>query len=299
MKTGKFMVVLGLMAMATLGLAQTATAKTLLVVATFSILGDMVQQVGGEHVHVTTLVGHDGDPHAFEPSPNDARHLKEAQVVVINGIGLEGWMERLITASGFKGQPVVATEGVKTRRMEEDGKTVTDPHAWTSVANGVIYVQNIVKALAAADPTHAADYQASGKRYVQELEALDAQARKVMSAIPGEKRKILTTHDAMGYFGDAYGVTFVSPLGLSTESEASAGDVAKLIQQIKSEGIRVFFFENSNDPRLIRQIGEATGAQPGGTLYVESLSAPDGPASTYARMFQYNLDQMVSAMTAR
>lgn len=275
------------------GLAQ---AKPIEAVASFTVLADMVQNVGGDHVHVTSLIGPNGDPHAYEPTPNDAQALKRADLVFVSGLHLEGWLDRLIKASGYQGQPVVLSNGIKTRSMEEDGKRITDPHAWNSAANGVVYVRNIISALQKADPANASDYQAKGDQYIQQLEQLDAYARAQVQAIPSDKRKVLTSHDAFGYFGDAYGVTFLSPLGFSTETEASAADVAKLIKQIKQEHVSTYFFENSSDPRLVKQIADASGAQPGGELYVESLSPADGPAPTYAQMFRYNVDKLTAAM---
>ncbi|APT60196.1 metal ABC transporter substrate-binding protein (plasmid) [Roseomonas gilardii] len=283
-------------ALAVMAFAQPALAKTLEAVASFTVLADMVHQVGGERVHVVSLVGPNGDPHVYEPSPDDARHLKAADIVFVSGLGLEGWMDRLISASGYAGKPVVASDGIRTLRMEEDGRKVTDPHAWNSAANGVIYVHNIVRALSAADPAGAAAYQENGDRYARQLEQLDDYARRTMEAIPLARRKVLTTHDAFGYFADRYKVTFLSPLGISTESEPSAQQMAKLIEQIRSEHVRAYFFENSNDSRLVQQIARATGAKPGGELYVEALSPPDGPAPTYAAMFRYNVDQLAAAM---
>jgi zinc/manganese transport system substrate-binding protein len=276
--------------------AMPASAKPLDAVASFTVLADMVRQVGGDRVLVSSLVGPNGDPHAFEPSPDDGRRLKEADLVFVSGLGLEGWMDRLITASGYQGTVVAASDGIPTRTMEEDAKRIVDPHAWNSAANGAVYVGNIVKALSAADPEGAAQYEANGKRYADELRGLDAYARQMIGTVPADRRKVLTSHDAFGYFGDAYGVTFLAPVGFSTESEASAADVAKLIHQIKAEHVKAYFFENSNDPKLIRQIARAAKAEPGGELYVEALSEPDGPAPTYAAMFRRNVDLMVAAM---
>ncbi len=194
-------------------MAQGAMAKTLNVVSSFSVLGDMVQQVGGEHVHVDTLVGPDGDPHTFEPSPKDSALLSKADVVVVNGLGLEGWLDRLIKASGFKGELVVASKGVKTHTLDEDGKTVTDPHAWNSAANGALYAQNILDGLVKADPEDKAALTSSGKRYIEQLTNIDGWAKAQFSAIPLAKRKVLTSHDAFGYFGRAYNVTFLAPQG--------------------------------------------------------------------------------------
>lgn len=275
-----------------------AQAKPLEAVASFTVIADMVHNVGGERVQVTSLIGPNGDPHVYEPTPGDAQALKRADVAFVSGLHLEGWLDRLIVASGYQGQPVVLSDGIKTRSMEEDGERITDPHAWNSAANAVIYVRNIIAALKRVDPAGAAEYQANGERYITQLQALDAYARAQVQSIPKAQRKVLTSHDAFGYFGDAYGVTFLAPLGFSTEAEPSAADVARLITQIKREHVSAYFFENSGDPRLVKQIAAASGAQPGGELYVEALSAADGPAASYAQMFRYNVDQLVKAMRA-
>ncbi|AKT30615.1 metal ABC transporter substrate-binding protein [Pseudomonas syringae pv. actinidiae] len=292
----RLMVLSSIAALALSAFASLAQAKPLEAVASFTVIADMVSTVGGDRVHVKSLIGPNGDPHVYEPTPGDAQALKNADLAFVSGLHLEGWMDRLIKASGYKGQPVVLSEGIKTRSMDEDGKRIVDPHAWNSAANGVVYVRNIIAALKKADPQGASEYQANGERYILELQQLDLYARDQIHSIPAANRKILTSHDAFGYFGDAYGVTFLSPLGLSTESEASAADVSKLIRQIKAEHVSAYFFENSSDPRLVKQIAEASGAQPGGELYVESLSPADGPAATYAKMFRYNVDTLTAAM---
>jgi zinc/manganese transport system substrate-binding protein len=273
-------------ALALSGLAHAAQAKPLEAVASFTVIADMVQNVGSTHVHVTSLIGPNGDPHVYEPTPNDAQTLKTADVVFVSGLHLEGWLDRLITASGYKGDPVVLSNGI----------LITDPHAWNSAVNGVVYVRNIITALQKADPANAAEYQANGDRYIKQLQDMDAYARAQIQSIPEPRRKVLTSHDAFGYFGDAYGVTFLSPLGFSTETEASAADVGKLINQIKREHVSAYFFENSGDPRLVQQIAKASGAHPGGELYVESLSPAKGPAASYLQMFRYNVDKLTAAM---
>lgn len=278
------------------GLMQGTMAKTLNVVSSFSVLGDMVQQVGGEHVNVQTLVGPDGDPHTFEPSPQDSALLSKADVVVVNGLGLEGWVDRLIKASGFKGELVVASNGVKTHTLDEDGKTVTDPHAWNSAANGALYAQNILNGLVAASPQDKAALEVSGQRYIGQLKELDSWAKSQFSTIPQEKRKVLTSHDAFGYFGRAYGVTFLAPQGLSSESEASAAQVGALITQIKADGVHTWFMENQLDPRLVKQIASATGAQAGGELYPEALSKPGGVADSYVKMLRHNVELIAASM---
>lgn len=274
-----------------------AAARTLDAVASFSVLADVVTQVGGGHVRVISLIGPNGDPHEFEASPQDARNLKSADIAFLTGEGLESWFERLAKASGYDGKPVVVSNGVATHTMEEDGKTVTDPHVWNSPVNVEIWIDNIEASLVAADPDDAADFRSNAQAFRKEVQALDAYAHSKFDGIAKSERRILTSHDAFGYFGREYGITFLAPVGVSTETEASAADVAKLIDQIKRENVKVYFFENSNDPRLVQQIAAATGAQPGGELYVESLSGADGPASTYARMFRYNVDQIAAALS--
>jgi zinc/manganese transport system substrate-binding protein len=279
-----------------LGVSAPADARPLNVVASFSILADVVKQVGGEHVTVTALVGPNGDPHVFEPSPNDAKLLKEADLVFISGEGLEGWFARLATASGYEGTPVVASQGIRELTMDEGGETIIDPHVWNSPANVEVWVRNIENALSSAEPGAASEFKANAVRYTEVLKDLDAYARAEIEAVPKDRRKVLTSHDAFGYFARDYGVTFLSPEGLSTETEPSAAAVGRIIDQIKREHVTTYFFENSTDSRLVRQIARATGAKPGGELYVESLSGPEGPASTYARLFRHNVDLMAKAM---
>ena len=283
-------------AMLPMAMIDPAAAKTVKVVASFTVLADMVRQVGGDHVVVVSMVPPNGDPHEYEPTPDDARNLKGADVVFTSGLGLEGWFARLTKASGYAGKPVVASDGIRTRKMEEDGKTITDPHAWNSIPNAEVYVGNIEKALAAADPEDAVAFASNAKTYDAKLKALDVYAHAQVDGVPKNERKVLTTHDALSYFGAAYGVSFLSPLGFSTEKEPSAAQVAKVIGQIKAEHVHAYFFENSNDPRLVKQIGDATSARPGGELFVEALSKPGGPAATYADMFKYNVDTLVAGM---
>lgn len=275
-----------------------ATAKPLRIVASFSVLADVVQQVDGNYTVVKSLVPPNGDPHQFEPSPDDARNLKDADLTFISGEGLEGWFEKLVQASGYKGKPIVVSAGIKLRERQRKGKISDDPHVWNSPLNVQVWVANIEKALSATDPANAADYKANAERYRKELQQLDADAHTTFDPIPPAQRKVLTSHDAFGYLGRDYGIEFLSPLGLSTETEASAADVAKLIDQVKTEHVKVYFIETSNDPRLVQQIAAATGARPGGKLYAEALSPPGGPAPTYLRMFRHNIDQLAQAMTA-
>ena len=365
------------------------------VVATFSILGDMVQRIGGEHVAVTTLVGADGDTHVYQPTPADARAVSEAAILVVNGLQFEGWLDRLIDASDFRGVRVVATEGVELIAFDdehddehdgggheahaeeaghdhdhdehaEDGHDdhdddhghdehaeaghdddhdhddhaddddhdhdddhgheehaeaghdddhgdeahaegddhdhhhhgAFDPHAWQSLGNAVAYVDNIVAALAQADPANAAAFHRNRAAYGAEIEALDAEIRGIVAALPADRRTVVTSHDAFQYFGRDYGLTFLAPQGLSTESEASAKDVARMIERIRDEGISAVFVENITDPRLLEQIADETGATIGGTLYPGALSGPDGPAPTYLDMMRHNATTLARALAS-
>ena len=266
------------------------------VVATFSILGDFVKNVGGDRVEVTTLVGSNGDVHVYEPTPADARMLSAAKVVFVNGLGLEGWITRLITASGTKAPIIIATKGITPRNMVSKGQIVPDPHAWQSVANARIYVANIRDGLTMVDPADAPIYDTNAKSYLAKLDALEKEVKDVIAKIPVDRRKIITTHGAFGYFGDAYGMEFIAPEGLSTESEPSARDVAKIITQIRTQKVPAVFLENVTDPRLIQRIAEETGTKIGGKLYSDALSEPSGPASTYIALMLNNVRELDVAL---
>jgi len=281
-------------ALATPSVAQ----EKLKVVATFSILSDFVKNVGGERVDVQSLVGPNGDAHVYQPTPSDAKTIADAKVIFVNGLGFEGWINRLIKASATKAAMVTATKGVKPRKMEEGGHTEADPHAWQSVPNAKVYVTNIYDALAAADPAGKATYAANAAAYLAKLDALDVQVRAAVAAIPADRRKIITTHDAFGYFGAAYGVAFIAPQGVSTESEVSARDVAKIITQIRKQKIPAVFLENVTDERLLKRIAEESGARVGGTLYSDALTDDKGPAPTYIDMMRHNVKQLSTALTS-
>lgn len=268
------------------------------VVATFSILGDMVRQVGEDRVRVTTLVGPDSDAHVYRPTPLDARAVAGTRLLVINGLGFEGWIDRLTEASGFKGRIVTATAGVEPRRMADPDKGAIDPHAWQSLANARIYVRNITDGLAAIDPAGAEIYRGNAARYLEEIDAVEAQVREAVDSLPVERRKVVTSHDAFGYLSAAYGIEFHAPVGFSTEAEASAGDVARLIRQIKREKIPAVFVDNISDRRLLDQIVRETGARIGGTLYSDALSKVDGPAGTHLGMMLHNIRTLVAALGA-
>jgi zinc/manganese transport system substrate-binding protein len=277
-------------------------ADKIKVATSFSVLGDMVTQIGGDRVEVTSFVGPNGDAHVYEPTPGDAKTLLDSAVLVVNGLGLEGWMTRLQKSSGFKGKVVTATNGIKTRQMEEEekGKTrkITDPHAWQSLANGKVYAQNIRDGLVAADPAGKDTYEANAKKFIADMDDLDKEVRASIAKLPPARRKIITTHDAFGYFGATYGMAFIAPEGVSTESEASAKDVAKIIRQIKAEKIPAVFLENVTDHRLLDQIARETGAKVGGTLYSDALSDAKGPAATYLDMFRHNIATLTEALSS-
>ncbi|HUN99939.1 MAG TPA: metal ABC transporter substrate-binding protein [Bradyrhizobium sp.] len=262
------------------------------VVASFSILGDFVRNVGGDRVSVTTLVGPNGDVHVYTPAPEDAKRIAEAKLVVINGLGLEGWLPRLVQSSGGKATVVTATNGISPRNL---GSGI-DPHAWQSVPNAKVYVSNIGKALEAADPADAAVFRANEERYEKKLDELDHEVRAAVAQIPPERRKVISTHAAFGYFAAEYGIAFIAPLGVSTDSEPSARDIAAIISQIKAAKIPAVFFENISDPRLMRQIAAETGAKIGGTLYSDSLSGEKGEAPTYIDMVRHNIKALTSAL---
>jgi zinc/manganese transport system substrate-binding protein len=280
------------------------------VVASFSILGDITRTIGGDRIALTTLVQPGSDAHVYAPTPADAKAVAEARIVITNGLKFEGWMKRLMQASASKAVLVEAASGVKGR-VEADvhGHGVKDkhghdhagldPHAWQSVANVKLYTANIRDALVAADPAGKAAYDTNASRYLAELDTLEAEIRAVIARIPADRRKVITSHDAFGYFQQAYGIQFIAPRGVSTEAEASAKDVARIIQQIKREKITAVFLENISDQRLIQQIAKESGATIGGTLFSDALSRADGPAPTYIRMMRHNISMISEALLPR
>lgn len=305
-------------------------AEKLPVVASFSILGDVVAEVGGDRVAIKTIVGPGGDAHVYQPTPADAGAISKAKVVFVNGLAFEGWLDRLIQSSGYKGPVVFATVGItplkgeehedeashkgeaaghgdhehhgKSAKHAEDEKHAEhdhgefDPHAWQSVKNVIAYVANVKDGLCKADAAGCGAFTRNATAYTAKLEVLDAEIRGKLGAIAADKRKVITSHDAFGYFASAYGVTFLAPTGVSTESEASAKDVAALIDQIRKEGVRAVFVENISDTRLIEQIARETGAKIGGTLYSDALSEAGGPASTYIDMMRHNAKLIAGAL---
>ncbi|MFL5187322.1 MAG: metal ABC transporter substrate-binding protein [Microvirga sp.] len=286
--------------------AAAQIADKLKVVATFSILGDMVRNVGGERVEVATLVGPNGDAHVYSPTPADGRRLTEAKIVFTNGLKFEGWIDRLVKSSGTGAEKVEAAKGVKPLKGEEEGHRHghdhghggSDPHAWQSIGNAKIYVANIRDALIAADEAGKATYQANAASYLKRLDEVEAEVKGLVAKIPPERRRIITSHDAFRYFEEAYGIDFVAPQGVSTESEASAKDVARIIQQIRREKIAAVFVENVSDARLMERIATETGAKIGSRVYSDALSEPNGPAGTYIDMMRHNIRAFSAALSS-
>lgn len=277
---------------AALAVPAYASPESLPVVASFSIIGDFVRQVGGDRIAVTTLVGPDGDAHVYQPTPADGRKIAQAKLIFVNGLGFEGWLERLVAAAKSKGTIVTLGKGVAARPGEEG----TDPHAWQDVANAKVYVAEIRDALSAADPAGAEAYQANAAAYLARLDALDAEIVKGLDAIPKERRRVVSTHDAFGYFSARYGVEFIAPQGVSTEAEASARDIARIIDSVRQHKVGAVFLENIADPRLAKRIAAETGAKIGGTLYSDALSGPKGDGANYIDMMRHNVRELTKAL---
>ena len=278
-----------------------AQAAPINVVASFSILGDFVRNVGGGRVDVATLVGPNGNAHVYSPSPADAKKVSDAKLVFVNGLGFEGWLDRLVKASATRATIIVASKGVKplergAARDHEHGNI--DPHAWQSVANAKIYVASIRDALIAIDPAGQHDYESNAATYLAQLGALESEVRDALAKVPPERRNVVTSHNAFGYFEAAYGIHFSAPQGVSTESEASAKDVAAIITAIRKQKAAAVFLENVTDPRLVQQISSETGAKVGGVLYSDALTDAKGDATSYIDLIRHNLRQLASALTS-
>jgi zinc/manganese transport system substrate-binding protein len=275
------------------------------VVATFSVLADLVREVGSGRVSVTSLVGPNADAHVYQPTPSDAQRVAEARIIFVNGLGFEGWMTRLIKASGAKAAVVVASRGVKPIEAEAEdhghsggGAHPADPHAWQNVANVKLYVAAIRDGLIQADPGSKETYQANASRYLAALDQLESEVRAAINRIPPNRRRIITTHDAFGYFAKAYGLQFIAAQGVSTEAEASAKDVAKIIRQIRAQKVPAVFLENISDPRMMERIAKESGARIGDKVYSDALSEPGGPAGTYIDMMRHNIHAFSAALTS-
>ncbi|MBA4098078.1 MAG: ABC transporter substrate-binding protein [Rhodospirillum sp.] len=278
-------------------------------VATFSILADLTQRVAGDHAQVLTLVGPNGDAHVFEPGPKESAELAGADLLVANGLGFEPWLQRLEDASGFKGKVLVASDAVaplaveaehegEAHEQEEEGDHLegVDPHAFQDLANAQIYVANIAKGLSEVAPAHAAEFKANADKLIAEIAALDQQLKADFGAIPQEKRRVLTSHDAFHYFGRAYGIEFVSVQGLSTEAEPTADDLVRVVRQARDGHLSAIFLENMSDPRLAETVAQESSVRMGGELYADALSDSSGPAPDYLSLIRYNAKQLLAAM---
>ena len=264
-------------------------------VASFSILADMAREILPPPLSVAALVGPDADAHVFEPSPADGRRLARAELVVVNGLGFEGWIDRLVKVSGYRGAVVVATRGLAPRKGGHHG---VDPHAWQDLTHAQHYVANLAAVFAQRWPEHRLQVERRAADYTLRLQRLDAQVRSWLAQVPRQRRRVITGHDAFGYFAAAYGVDFLAPRGWSTDSEPSAAAVARLVRQIRDNRVQAVFLENISDPRLVERIAEEGGARVGGTLYSDALSAPGGPADTYLRLFAHNARTIAAALGA-
>lgn len=308
--------------------AQAQDGKRLRVVASMSILADMVREVGGDHVEVTALVGADSDAHAFEPRPGDARSVGRAQVLVVNGIGFEFWLPRVLASSSFRGLEIVATQGVAPRRLanDEEGSHghahdhehardhahddrrasaghghdhgAFDPHAWQDPGNALVYVENIARGLASADPANRDVYLRRAAGYAARIEALDRELAQAFGSLPRTQRRVITQHDAFGYFAQAYGIDFISAVGISSAAEPSAKEVAALVTQAKDSKVKGIFVENISNPRLVEQIAQEAGVRVGGTLYSDALAKAGHPADTYLGMMRWNARQLLDVFRA-
>jgi zinc/manganese transport system substrate-binding protein len=277
----------------------TAMAQSVKVVATFSVLADMVRTIAGDKVSVTELVGPDGDVELYKPTVADDRAVAEARLVVANGLGSEPWLDAQLKRTRFGGVKQIASDGVKVWRAKaekpgEEGEP--DPHAWQNAANGPIYARNIAAALSKVDPANANGYRTRADAYAEELRQLDAWVKQRISSVPAERRKVITSHDGFGYLARAYGVRMLAARGFTNDKEPTARDVSRLIDQVKRDKVSAIFIENMNDPRVIERIAREAGARIGGTLYSDALSKQDGPAGTYPRMIRHNIETLVAGM---
>jgi zinc/manganese transport system substrate-binding protein len=281
--------------------AQANAAEQLPVVASFSILGDLVQVVGGDRVKVITLVGPNEDAHAFEPKPADVKAILGAKLFVINGLNFEPWAQKLAKSANYKGATLVVSQDIKPRAMPPEpghkhSHAETDPHAWQDPTNVMTYVKNIAKSLSEADPAGASSYKNNSDIYIQALTALDQFGKNQFASIARPKRQVITSHDAFGYFAARYQIKFLAPQGINADAEPSAKEVAMLIRQIKRDNIRAVFVENMSNPKLLAQITRDTGVTLGPQLYVDALSGPNEPGNTYLKMMRHNMTQLAEGM---
>lgn len=272
-----------------------SAAEKAKVVTTFSILADITREIGGDDIQLTNLVGADADAHVFEPAPAQVRAVLEADLVIANGLGFEPWLERLLANGEARGTRIDASKGVVPMTVLEDDQRLVDPHAWQSLGNAEIYARNITQALVQLVPARAAAFEARRDSWLGRLGALRQSIAPRLMALPPERRRVLTSHDAFGYFAQEWRLQFLAAQGVSDAAEPSAAEVAGLIRQLRAEGVRAIFVENIRDARLVEQIAEEAGARVGGTLYSDALAA-EGPASTYLGMYQQNVERLLQAL---
>jgi zinc/manganese transport system substrate-binding protein len=276
-----------------------AAKDKLQVVVSFSILKDIVANIAEDHAKVVSIVGPNQDTHIFEPTPETSKLLLQADLIIINGFAFEKWIERLTKAAGYKGPVVIASQGIKPIMLKKTRATRNsqpDPHVWNAVSNAKVWVSNIEHALSSRDPKNAHVYHKNAQAYLAKLNQLDDWIKDQLKDVPQDQRKVITAHDAFGYYGEAYGIKFLSPMGLTTETEPSAFAVAELIKQIRHEHISILFVENMTNDRLIKQISKETGVKIGGTLYSDALSPAGDSGETYIKMMQHNTRLFKSAM---
>lgn len=277
-----------------------ASEPKLPVVASFSIVGDLVRQVGGDAVSVQMLVGPDSDAHAVQPTPAMARSVAGAALLFSHGLGFEGWMARFLRAAGFRGLHVEVAQGIAAIAVAgaPGHGHEPDPHAWQDVRHALHYVARIADGLCAADAPHCAGYRSRAAALTLRLRALDAEIRAGWAAVPQAQRVVITTHEAFGYYAAAYGVRFLAAQGLSSATEPSPRAVAVLVRQVRSSGSRALFLERTGDTRLMQRIAQETGVAIGGTLYADALSGSDGPASSYEALMRHNTQTLLRALRA-
>lgn len=274
------------------------------VVATFSIVADLTQRIGGSYVEIATLVGPDTDAHIYQPGPRESAELAEADVLIANGLGFEPWLGRLTEASGFAGTVIEASAGIEPLSANEEdkggeehaGHGAADPHAFQNPANAQVYAANIAAGLGAAAPAHAAEFQANAERLIAEIAALDRELKAAFAAIPQVRRRVLTTHEAFRYFGRAYGIEFVSVQGISTEAEPTTQELARIVRQARDGRVSAVFLENMSNSQMAETVAQEASVRVGGALYADALSGPEGPAADYLSLIRHNAEQLLAAL---
>ncbi len=277
-----------------------ADVQKIKVVSSFSILGDIIKNIGQDRIKLTSIVGPNGDAHVYEPTPNDSLLISDADIIFINGLSFETWFNRLVQASGYRGPIVIASEGIPAHKMIDSSlsdKVVPDPHVWGNVQYVMVWVENIRDAFVSFDPKHKDIYIKNASNYLKKLKKLDRWIHSKFQEVPPKNCKVITAHDAFNYYEKAYGIVFLSPQGISTVDEPAASDMVDLIAQIKKEGIKTIFVENISNQKLIQQLSSETGAKIGGVLYSDALSPEGEPGETYIKMMRSNTNMIRSALT--